>query len=477
MNHYLENDTTICAISTPYGKGGIAVVRISGRKAISIVSTLFTGKQPLHECKSHTLSYGKFSNLDDVVVSIFRAPHSFTGEDVVEISCHGSLYIQQQIINTLIESGCELARAGEFTQRAFLNGKMDLTMAESVADLIAAESQAAHQLALSHLRGGISNDIKQLRAELLNFTSLIELELDFADHEELEFANRTALHSLCQQIENHIYNLLLSFKQGNAIKNGVPVAIIGNTNVGKSTLLNALVGEQRAIVSDIEGTTRDTIEDTVSINGVLYRFIDTAGIRETENEVERIGIERSRQAAKRAEIILYLKDNNDYLTDSASSASHLPLPLLQNSDIDLANKTIIVIYNKIDLLEPNVIPAHNDALPQAQNHIAPSENTIHTVAISAKNNHIDSLKQILHTIYSNNFNTPTATISNLRHYDALRRAYQAIRAVANGLQNDLSGEILALDLHDCLNALGEITGEITSDEILGNIFSHFCIGK
>ena len=316
---------TICAISTPYGSGGIAVVRVSGESAIQIVDTLFHGRKSLMEAKAYTVHYGEIKKptpipslkgrenneqeiLDQVLVSVFRAPHSFTGEDVVEIACHGSMYIQQTLLQWLVDAGCQLAKAGEFTQRAFLNGKMDLTEAEAVADLIAAQTKAEKDLALSQLRGGISNELATLRERLLTFTSLVELELDFADHEELEFADRSELFALAQEIDTTIGNLVRSFKTGNAIKQGIPVAIIGAPNVGKSTLLNALLGEERAIVSDIQGTTRDTVEDTLVLDGMLFRFIDTAGLRQTDDTIESLGIERSRQAAQKAAVLIHLQD-------------------------------------------------------------------------------------------------------------------------------------------------------------------------
>ena len=335
---------TICAISTPYGSGGIAVIRVSGASAIQIVDSLFHGRKSLLEAAAYTVHYGEVRReargeevLDQVLVSVFRAPHSFTGEDVVEIACHGSLYIQQTLLQWLVDAGCQLAKAGEFTQRAFLNGKMDLTEAEAVADLIAAQTKAEKDLALSQLRGGISNELAALRERLLTITSLIELELDFADHEELEFADRSQLNELAQEIDTKIGRLVASFKTGNAIKQGIPVAIIGAPNVGKSTLLNALLGEERAIVSDIQGTTRDTIEDTLVLGGMLFRFIDTAGLRQTEDTIENMGIERSRQAAQKAAVIIHLQDAVNPV-DTLSEVK------------DVSEKKIIHVYNKMDLL-------------------------------------------------------------------------------------------------------------------------------
>ena len=450
---------TICAISTPYGSGGIAVIRVSGEDAIAIVDTLFRGRKSLAEAAAYTVHYGELrrasrvanreSNdvLDEVLVSIFRAPHSFTGEDVVEIACHGSMYIQQTLLQWLIDAGCQMAKAGEFTQRAFLNGKMDLTEAEAVADLIAAQTKAEKDLALSQLRGGISHSLAALRERLLTFTSLIELELDFADHEELEFADRQQLYDLAQEIDTTIQGLVNSFKTGNAIKQGIPVAIIGAPNVGKSTLLNALLGEERAIVSDIQGTTRDTVEDTLILDGMLFRFIDTAGMRQTEDTIENLGIERSRQAAQRASVIIHLQDPTQDTNDTLASLS------------DIQEKKIIHVFNKADIL-PSFTPPEN------------------AIYISAKNSEVGSIKEQLISFAKEQFDTRNAvTISNTRHYEALTRALSAIRRVQDGLDVQLSGEFLSMDLQDCLSALGEITGQITSQEVLNNIFGKFCIGK
>ena len=452
---------TICAISTPYGSGGIAVVRVSGKSAIEIVDGLFRGRKSLMDAQAYTVHYGEIMRevkgerlevkgeddiLDQVLVSVFRAPHSFTGEDVVEIACHGSMYIQQTLLQWLVDAGCQMAKAGEFTQRAFLNGKMDLTEAEAVADLIAAQTKAEKDLALSQLRGGISSELAVLRERLLTFTSLIELELDFADHEELEFADRQQLFDLAQEIDTTISQLVSSFKTGNAIKQGIPVAIIGAPNVGKSTLLNALLGEERAIVSDIQGTTRDTVEDTLILGGMLFRFIDTAGMRQTDDRIENMGIERSRQAAQKAAVIIHLQDALE------------PIDTLSQID-NIANKHIIHVYNKVDLV-PSFVAADN------------------SIGISAKSGDIDGLRQLLITYAEEKCNVRNAvTISNTRHYEALVRAQSAIQRVKEGLAMQLSGEFLSMDLQDCLSALGEITGQITSQEVLNNIFSKFCIGK
>ena len=432
---------TICAISTAYGTGGIAVIRVSGEQSISIVDTLFRGRVSLTDTPANVVRHGRIERngevLDEVLCSVFRAPHSFTGEDTVEIACHGSLYIQQELLRWLIDAGCCAAEPGEFTKRAFLNGKMDLTQSEAVADLIAAQSKAEKDLALSQLRGSVSTELANLRERLLHFTSLIELELDFADHEELEFADRTELKELAAEIEHKLSALLASFRTGNAIRNGIPVAIVGAPNVGKSTLLNALLGEQRAIVSDIQGTTRDTVEDTLILDGILFRLIDTAGLRETNDTIENMGIERSRQAMEKAQIIVHVTDGK------AVSGERLAV-----------SGTVIEVLNKADLGV-----------------------TGEGLRISAKNGEIEPLKQELVRIAKASMETSAVMLSNARHYEAIKRAHEAIQRVQEGLKDGLSGELLSMDLQDCLNALGEVTGQITNQEVLTNIFSKFCIGK
>ena len=445
---------TICAISTAYGVGGIAIIRVSGEKAIPIVDALFAGRTSLKDTPANTVRHGRIERngelLDDVLCSVFRAPHSFTGEDTVEIACHGSLYIQQTLLLWLVDAGARMAQPGEFTRRAFLNGKMDLTQAEAIADLIAAQSKAEKDLALSQLRGSVSGELHNLRERLLHFTSLIELELDFADHEELEFADRSELTDLSVEIEQKLQSLLSSFRTGNAIRNGIPVAIVGAPNVGKSTLLNALLGEQRAIVSDIQGTTRDTIEDTLIIDGILFRLIDTAGIRESGDEIEVMGIERSRKAIERAQIVIYVEEPSSD-------------PSLMGAELDSINGTLIRVTNKCDLLSNGLS--------------LQGETQGNRLLLSAKNGEIEPLRQELVRVAKSSMQTGAVMLSNARHYEAVSRAHNAILRVQNGLRDGLSGELLSLDLQDCLSALGEVTGQITNQEVLSNIFSKFCIGK
>ena len=458
---------TICAISTAPGTGGIAIVRVSGADALAICDRVFRpheeGKR-LASRKGYTLTYGTVVDdsgemVDEVVAAVFRAPRSFTGEDTVEFTCHGSIYIQQTILRLLIAQGCRMAGPGEFTQRSFLNGKMDLSQAEAVADLIASTSAGQHRLAMNQMRGGFSQELKALREQLLHLTSLMELELDFADHEELEFADRKELEEIASRIERTISRLAQSFKAGNAIKNGIPVAIIGETNAGKSTLLNALLNEEKAIVSDIHGTTRDVIEDTVNIQGVLFRFIDTAGIRETRDTIEALGIERSFRAIERADIVLWLVDQTEADKQIAALSGKV-LPLCEG-------KQLILVLNKSDL------NASKSSIVNCQLSI----NKV--LSISAKHKEgIDQLQSLLvEAAHLPALSSSDVIVTNLRHYEALSRALEAIRRVQEGLSSGLSGDFISQDLRECIFHLSDIVGEVTTDMVLQSIFTHFCVGK
>lgn len=463
----MQNQDTICAVATGQG-GAIGIIRVSGPDAIAMVDRIFTPTGsflPLSGRKPYTLSFGQIKNIqgeivDEVLVSLFRAPHSYTGEDAVEISCHGSSYILQQVMQLLINCGCRSAAPGEYTQRAFLNGKMDLSQAEAVADLIASNSEAAHRLAMNQMRGGFSKELGKLRDQLLHLTSLMELELDFSDHEELEFADRTELQTLATQIESLIGRLTDSFSTGNAIKNGVPVAIIGETNVGKSTLLNALVGEERAIVSDIHGTTRDVIEDTVNIKGLTFRFIDTAGIRATTDTIEALGIERSFQAIKQAAVVLWVVDQT-IADKQIIELSNKVLPLCKD-------KQLILLLNKSDLkMSATSIGTIN------------FPGNVHILSLSAKNKEgIDKLQDLLIEVTGISAISQTDVIvTNVRHYEALVSALESIRRVKEGLASELSVDFISQDLRECIYHLSDIVGEVTTNEVLGNIFNHFCVGK
>ncbi|MFR9165939.1 MAG: tRNA uridine-5-carboxymethylaminomethyl(34) synthesis GTPase MnmE [Dysgonomonas sp.] len=464
----MKQNDIIAAISTPAGIGGIAVIRLSGKGSISLTDKLFRSpsNKKLADKKANTISFGNIQKkgevLDEVLVSVFHAPHSFTGEESVEISCHGSVYIQQNILQLLIENGARLATAGEFTQRAFLNGKMDLSQAESVADLIASTSSATHRLAMNQMRGGFSDKLLHLRNELLNFTSLIELELDFSE-EDVEFANRDNLKQAATHIENIITQLADSFSVGNAIKSGIPVAIIGETNAGKSTLLNLLLQEEKAIVSDIHGTTRDVIEDTINIQGLTFRLIDTAGIRDTTDEIETLGIERSYQKLRQASIVLWVVDS----TTDDNHIKQLSEKILTN----ITDQKVVLVFNKIDVVGCGVIMDRKRAILQDQ---IPER-----IFISAKYNEgiTDLQNKLLELANIPQIGEQDVIVSNIRHYEALTNAQKAIQRVIEGLDNAISGDFLSQDIRECMYYLGEITGQISTDEILGNIFSKFCIGK
>ena len=455
---------TIMALSTASGAGAIAVIRISGSEAIGLTESVFkarSGKLLMNQ-KSHSIHLGDIIHqntvIDEVLVSVFKNPHSYTGEDVIEISCHGSPYIQQQIIKILIEQGAQTAKPGEFTLRAFLNGKMDLSQAEAVADLIASENEASHQLAIQQMRGGFSSEIKNLRQELLNFASLIELELDFAE-EDVAFADRKQLESLLLKIQAVLKNLLDSFALGNVIKKGVPIAIVGPPNVGKSTLLNCLLNEDKAIISDIAGTTRDSIEDEITLEGVCFRFIDTAGIRETEDTIEKIGIKKTREKIELASFVFHLVDPTEFLKNQNPLTSDLRAFKSQYPD-----KKLLVVFNKKDQNHTLKIPE------QIQGY--------QSVSISAKmNSNIDVLIELLTAHFKLNPTQDQSIVTNSRHYGSLYAAQKEVTAIQNGLSNGLSGDLLSIDLRQALFHLGEITGEVTNDELLGNIFANFCIGK
>ena len=461
---------TIVALASPSGAGAIAVIRLSGTRALTIAEQVFqsVSEKSLSKQKTHTIHLGHIVDegkvLDQVLLSIFKNPHSYTGEDVIEISCHGSTYIQQQIIQLLLRKGCRMAQAGEFTLRAFLNGKLDLSQAEAVADLISSDNEASHQIAMQQMRGGFSNEIAKLREELLNFASLIELELDFAE-EDVAFADRSQFSELLTRIEFVLKRLIDSFAIGNVIKNGIPVAIVGEPNVGKSTLLNALLNEERAIVSEIAGTTRDTIEDELVIGGIGFRFIDTAGIRETKDVVENIGIKKTFEKIEQAQVVLYLVESQKSKVESV-------LPQIEEIKQVHPEKPIIIIFNKIDLLT-------DIEISEITNVISTFDFRLSTIFISAKNNTgIDELKnQLLSFVNTGALRNNETIVTNTRHYDSLLKALEEIQKVKFGLQSNLSSDLMAIDIKQALYYFGEITGEVTNDELLGNIFANFCIGK
>ena len=462
------NNDSIVALATPSGAGAIAIIRISGKEAIAIGNQVFKsvkGKNLLQQ-KSHTLYLGHIvdhqKTIDEVLVSVFKEPNSYTGENTVEISCHGSTYIQQQIIQLLLRNGGRMANPGEFTLRAFLNGKLDLSQAEAVADLISSDNEASHQIAMQQMRGGFSNEIAKLREELLNFASLIELELDFAE-EDVEFANRTQFHELLNRIEFVLKRLIDSFAVGNVIKNGIPVAIVGEPNVGKSTLLNALLNEERAIVSEIAGTTRDTIEDELVIGGIGFRFIDTAGIRETKDVVESIGIKKTFEKIEQAQVVLYILDGSQKMEDGRILDIEIEVNKIKNQ---FPLKPLIIIGNKSDLISQK----------EAEN----LQSTLNNLnLISAKNKTgIDELKnQLLSFVNTGALRNNETIVTNTRHYDSLLKALDEIQKVKFGLQSNLSSDLMALDIREALYHFGMITGQVTNDELLGNIFANFCIGK
>jgi tRNA modification GTPase len=462
------DQSTICAVSTPPGTGGIAVIRISGENAVAITDKIFNAHsagRKLADRKANTLTVGYIHRenevMDEVVAALFKAPHSFTGEDTVEISCHGSTYIQQMVLQLLIENGARMALPGEFTQRSFLNGKMDLSQAEAVADLIASSTSASHKTALKQMRGGFSEEIRHLRQQLLKFSALIELELDFSE-EDVEFADRSELKLLVNHIKMLIIKLLNSFRLGNAIKNGIPVVIVGETNVGKSTLLNALLNEEKAIVSEIHGTTRDVIEDVVNIHGTAFRFFDTAGIRETSDAIETMGIERTYSKLRQAEIVLLVVD----LTNPAEVVTGR----IANIRSHIDNQHLIIVANKTDLALESTFRAVKNIKPGVNEDL---------VFISAKGK--TNLDELIHrmseTLSLDKVSSEDVIVTNMRHFEALKHALSSIERTDQGLENLVSGDFLAQDIRECLHHLGSIIGEVTEDEVLGYIFKHFCIGK
>jgi tRNA modification GTPase len=469
IKNMLYNDS-IVALATPSGAGAIAIIRISGENAITIGNSVFKsikGKD-LTKQKSHTLHLGHIidnqKTLDEVLVSIFKGLHSYTGENTIEISCHGSTYIQQQIIQLLLRKGCRMANPGEFTLRAFLNGKLDLSQAEAVADLISSDNEASHQIAMQQMRGGFSNEIAKLREELLNFASLIELELDFAE-EDVEFADRTQFHELLNRIELVLKRLIDSFAVGNVIKNGIPVAIVGEPNVGKSTLLNALLNEERAIVSHIAGTTRDTIEDELVIGGIGFRFIDTAGIRETEDHIESIGIRKTFEKIEQAQVVLYLFESLKFKVQSSEYITEI-----EKVKNKYPSKSLIVVINKIDLLlNEEILNIHHQL----------ETLNLKPETISAKENiGVEELKnQLLSFVNTGALRNNETIVTNTRHYDSLLKALDEIQKVKFGLETNLSSDLMAIDIKEALYHFGMITGQVTNDELLGNIFANFCIGK
>jgi tRNA modification GTPase len=466
MANYTLNNDTIAALATPHGFGAIAVIRLSGKEAIAITESVFFTKtlkpKPLHNKASHTAHFGVIADkdliIDEVLVTLFKAPTTYTGEEIVEISCHGSVFIQQHILQLLFKQGARPAQAGEFTLRAFLNGKLDLSQAEAVADLIASNSASSHQVAMQHMRGGFSSKIAVLRENLLNFASLIELELDFSE-EDVEFADRSDLKKLVHTILTIIEKLILSFDLGNVIKHGVPVAIVGKPNAGKSTLLNVLLDDERAIVSEIPGTTRDTIEDELIIDGVLFRFIDTAGLRTTTDVIEQIGVNKAFEVIKKSAIIIYLFDTHELSVGDLQQE-------LKVIEEHIGTSQLVVVGNKIDFENVDTLKKEFQTI----------EN-ITFISAKEKNN-IEELKQKLVSLFdTRTVNTTDTIVTNSRHVSSLNKAFAALSKVNEGLATNIQSDFLALDIRYALEALGEITGQVTNDDLLGNIFSKFCIGK
>lgn len=462
------DQSTICAIATSPGMGAIATIRLSGEKAFEITESIFRSpiaSKKLSGQKANTLHFGSIWDgdelIDEVVAAMFKAPHSFTGEDVIEISCHGSIYIQQRILQLLIEKGARMARPGEYTQRAFLNGKMDLSQAEAVADLIASTNRAAQKVAINQMRGGFSSELTALRGQLLHFIAMIELELDFSE-EDVEFADREQLKELVSQIEGILRRLKDSFQLGNVIKNGIPVAIVGETNVGKSTLLNALLNEEKAIVSDIHGTTRDVIEDVVNIHGTAFRFFDTAGIRETTDKIETIGIERSYNKLDQASIVILVVDTLNIFDEI--------LERINKIRERITNQHLIIAANKVDKGLPQTIGSLKKMT------LGENEKLIFIAAKQKEN--LDELIAAMQQVVSlDPIDEDVVIVTNIRHFEALAKALESVERVQSGLERQISGDFVAQDIRECLHFLGEITGEISTDEILGHIFKNFCIGK
>ena len=465
----MGNDTaTICAIATPPGSGAIAVIRLSGEQAIDMCDNVYSSpksNKTLIDQPPNTIHYGSITDageiVDEVLISLFKAPHSFTGENTAEISCHGSPYIQQRLLEVFTKHGARMAEPGEFTMRAFMNGKMDLSQAEGVADLVAADSAASKRLAFQQMRGGFSKEIARLREQLLEFISLVELELDFSE-EDVEFADRRQLHALIEKIMKLIKKLLDSFNLGNVLKNGVPVVIAGAPNSGKSTLLNTLVNEERAIVSEIAGTTRDTIEDTITLNGINFRFIDTAGLRETKDKIESLGIERTHSKIQESEIVILILDAQASLDDIQHQITGITEKF--------GKQNLIPVINKIDLLEDTDTTFAQTLEQKTETKVIP---------VSAKNEtHLDTLKdELVNAANIDSYQQSDIIVSNMRHKEALQNTYDALNRAYEGIDSGIPGDLLSQDVREALHYLGEITGEVTTDEVLGNIFENFCIGK